>query len=189
MQAMIFRDVHIDHEDKYFSLEKNINFIQGVNVLSGLNGCGKSTTIKILLNLIKSKSTINIKLDDYFSYNDFIIDNVYSQLDDIVFEYEYIKLKDYAKVFHIDINMLFLKEHSDQIMCNLSHGTRKKVAILRGLSSNKKILMFDEITNGIDKKSIPLVIELFNKTDKQIIISTHDDRLLNGIVGTNVIKF
>lgn len=153
----------------------------------GPNGAGKSTTIKTLLNFIYSTSGEALifgmdsvkeseKIKEYIGY-------VPSE----VRYYDDVKVKDiikYAQSFYPKSN----KEYVDRI-CNeleldmnkkmgeLSLGNKKKVAIAQSLINNPKLLILDELTNGLDplmqKKLFNILIEEKEKGNT-VFLSSHN---------------
>lgn len=153
----------------------------------GPNGAGKSTTIKTLLNFIYSTSGEALifgmdsvkeseKIKEYIGY-------VPSE----VRYYDDVKVKDiikYAQSFYPKSN----KEYVDRI-CNeleldmnkkmgeLSLGNKKKVAIAQSLINNPKLLILDELTNGLDplmqKKLLNILIEEKEKWNT-VFLSSHN---------------
>jgi putative ABC transport system ATP-binding protein len=66
---------------------------------------------------------------------------------------------------------------------NLSGGQKQRVAIARALISQPKIVLADEPTAAVDKKSGRDVVELMQKLAKEqgctILLVTHDNRILD----------
>ena len=66
---------------------------------------------------------------------------------------------------------------------SLSGGQKQRVAIARALVSNPKIVLADEPTAALDKKSGRDVVELMQKLAKEkgctILLVTHDNRILD----------
>lgn len=63
---------------------------------------------------------------------------------------------------------------------NLSSGQVQRLSIARSLYDDPKVLVFDEITNNLDKDSKVLIIKLLNNLKKSniIFISTHSETIL-----------
>ncbi|MBD6617682.1 ATP-binding cassette domain-containing protein [Komarekiella sp. 'clone 1'] len=66
---------------------------------------------------------------------------------------------------------------------NLSNGQKQRVAIARALVANPKIVLADEPTASLDKKSGRDVVELMQSLAKEqgctILLVTHDNRILD----------
>jgi putative ABC transport system ATP-binding protein len=66
---------------------------------------------------------------------------------------------------------------------NLSGGQKQRVAIARALVSHPKIVLADEPTAALDKKSGRDVVEMMQKLAKEqgctILLVTHDNRILD----------
>lgn len=66
---------------------------------------------------------------------------------------------------------------------NLSGGQKQRVAIARALVSHPKIVLADEPTAALDKKSGRDVVEVMQKLAKEqgctILLVTHDNRILD----------
>jgi energy-coupling factor transport system ATP-binding protein len=88
--------------------------------------------------------------------------------------------KDKAKELAMDaIKLVGLDEsYYDRNPFNLSGGEKKRVSIAGILAMDPKILVLDEPTSGLDPRGKRVLMELFlnihQKTNKSIIIITHD---------------
>ncbi|MDL5057258.1 DevA family ABC transporter ATP-binding protein [Geitlerinema calcuttense] len=76
-----------------------------------------------------------------------------------------------------------LGDRTDYYAENLSGGQKQRVAIARALVSNPKIVLADEPTAALDKKSGRDVVEMMQKLAKErgctILLVTHDNRILD----------
>ncbi|WP_193197434.1 DevA family ABC transporter ATP-binding protein [Nostoc sp. MG11] len=76
-----------------------------------------------------------------------------------------------------------LADHVNYYPENLSGGQKQRVAIARALVSHPKIVLADEPTAALDKKSGRDVVELMQKLAKEqdctILLVTHDNRILD----------
>ncbi|MDI9637639.1 DevA family ABC transporter ATP-binding protein [Geitlerinema splendidum] len=76
-----------------------------------------------------------------------------------------------------------LSDRTDYYAENLSGGQKQRVAIARALVSNPKIVLADEPTAALDKKSGRDVVEMMQKLAKErgctILLVTHDNRILD----------
>ncbi len=76
-----------------------------------------------------------------------------------------------------------LENRIDYYPENLSGGQKQRVAIARALVSRPKIVLADEPTAALDKKSGRDVVELMQKLAKEqgctILLVTHDNRILD----------
>ncbi|HSF75265.1 MAG TPA: ATP-binding cassette domain-containing protein, partial [Microcoleus sp.] len=76
-----------------------------------------------------------------------------------------------------------LGERANYYPENLSGGQKQRVAIARALVSHPKIVLADEPTAALDKKSGRDVVEIMQKLAKEqgctILLVTHDNRILD----------
>ncbi len=76
-----------------------------------------------------------------------------------------------------------LEDRMDYYPSNLSGGQKQRVAIARALVSQPKIILADEPTAALDKKSGRDVVEIMEKLAKEqgctILLVTHDNRILD----------
>ena len=140
-----------------------------INLLIGYNGKGKSTFLKIILNLISYEGIIEktfksvaycpdkIKLPDFIKVKEFI---------------ELIKLNIEKANYLIDEFKIDINKRIDQ----LSKGMKQKLILIQCLSKDAEAYFFDEPLNGLDDEAIKIfkgeVLSL-HKKNKMIIIVTH----------------
>lgn len=76
-----------------------------------------------------------------------------------------------------------LEDRTDYYPSDLSDGQKQRVAIARALVSQPKIILADEPTAALDKKSGRDVVEIMGKLAREqgctILLVTHDNRILD----------
>lgn len=153
----------------------------------GENGAGKSTTIKLILNLLRPDSgSINVFGQDYRAHESEIKERIGLVFDENNFP-EYMGPKDVDKVMrHVykgwDRDMFFgyVKRFSlplDKTVKEYSRGMRMKLAIAVALSHNARILLLDEATSGLDPlvrdEILDIFLEFIQQEDRSILVSSH----------------
>lgn len=173
-----------------FNLEKG--YIMG---FIGSNGAGKSTTIKLIMNLIKKdsgdirifgkdpiKNEIEIKqrigfvYDENYFYEDLslidmknIIAPFYRNWDEKVFQ-------NYIKDFNLS---------PKQKIKELSKGMKMKYSLALALSHKADLIVMDEPTSGLDpiirNELLEILYEIIQDEEKGILFSTHNTTDLDKI--------
>lgn len=160
-------------------------------LITGLNGTGKTTLIRILLNLCRYKKNINYffggkkyKLSNKIYKNvSYVYQNPNYQLfmktvcEEIKLNSKNQEVMDYLINFFDVKNLLNKHPHS------LSEGQKRKVTLISGLVKMPKIIFLDEPTTGQDDNSVKKIIEVldyFNrKYNLTIVAISHDFRFNN----------
>lgn len=174
-----FIDVNYFYGKKQALDNINLKINKGTfNLFIGHNGSGKSTTVKLILNLIHNKNGIINR-----NYNDYCYMPERTTLPDYITIEEFLKdlsyfsknnnYERYLEIFNLDRNLL---------ISSLSKGNKQKVALIQLLMEDKDLYVLDEPTNGLDQESINILIKLLkekNKKGKTIIVVTHYKKLFN----------
>lgn len=155
----------------------------------GENGSGKTTLIKAIIGEIQAKKGLkfsNLKRSEigYISQRSQISENFPASVTEIVcsgslnsssFGLRYSKeTKDKAKQALSDLKIQNL---ADRSFSELSGGQKQKVLLARALMATKKLIILDEPSNNLDKKSRAELYALLNQINKHgiaIIMVTHD---------------
>ncbi len=162
----------------------------------GYNGAGKSTFIRILMGLEKSRNVkISISGKTYsarkrLSMSYLLMQDVNHQLftDSVMTEVSLGKDKnikdDEVNEVLRTLNIFDLK---DKHPMSLSGGQKQRVAIASALLSGAKIICFDEPTSGMDYDNMMRISKLIKERIKEDIIFfviSHDHEFLNNTADT-----
>ncbi len=191
-----FKNVSFSYDNNN-EIISNFNLIinkNSFNTIIGDNGSGKSTLFSLITKMYSLNSG-KIFLDNYdineldeesirnnialvtqqpFLFNLSIKENL--ELIDNNFG----NIKRVCKIVGLDKKINSLEKKYDSILnddaTNFSGGEKQRLAIARVLLTNAKILLFDEITNNLDRDAIKSINELIDKLKGKytIIMITHD---------------
>lgn len=178
---------------------KNINLTYNCKdflAITGPNGGGKSTLLKLLLGLkkpVSGKIEIFNKtpnevaqmigyvpqlIEPNKSFPVRVIDVVLmGRIDKKIFGFY---SKDDKVAAHIALNKVGMDKFALHKISDLSGGQRQRVYIARALCANTKILMLDEPTASIDTKGQADIYQLLKNINKQgigIVLISHDVNL------------
>ncbi len=165
--------------------------------LRGRNGIGKTTLIKILVNLLLPSTgdiywngkNIKKNLNEYFNNLTYIMDICTSKYEMTVIE----NIKFWKKLFssrieskEIDaiINLLLLEDCKNKKVNYLSTGEIKKLELCRLVIEQKKLWILDEPYVGLDESMIDLLNETFKNhiaNEGMIIFSSHSNPKLQNM--------
>ena len=155
--------------------------------LIGENGAGKSTTIKLILDMIhKDSGTITILGKDNGDSMELTKEDIGVVMDEVGIP-ECMTAKQVGKIMkHTFKNwkeeeyMLLLQKLSlpnDKPFKDLSRGMKMKLGIAVAMSHGAKILILDEATSGLDPVVRDEVVEMFGEFTRNenhsILISSH----------------
>ncbi len=184
----------------FFSYDKQ-NVLEDINLdilkddflaIIGPNGGGKSTLLKLILNLLEPKKG---EIKKYLNKNEigYVPQNTNLNIDFPITALEVVlmghtpkkrKLFGYSKE-DIACAMNSLKKVSMEDFANnkigdLSGGQRQRVFIARALCSNPKLMLLDEPTASIDVKGQKEVYDLLRELNKSIaiVVVSHDISVL-----------
>lgn len=159
--------------------------------IAGNSGIGKSTLLKILLGS-ETPNNIDLKINNeiseiahfknylsFASQEPFLINGTLS--DNISLEYsaQDSQIEEFLKKYDVDLDNSFnyFKEILDE-GSNLSAGQKQRIEFLRSLYFDKQIIVLDEPTSNLDRKTELKIIEILKKCGKTIILSTHSNEIL-----------
>ncbi|MDO4772553.1 MAG: ABC transporter ATP-binding protein [Bacillota bacterium] len=162
--------------------------------IHGRNGLGKSTFIKVLMGLEKSKSC-NISIDgrrlkpkERLKLSYLVMQDVNYQLftDSVMTEVTLGMSEAYSEEHvHSVLKALDIDAYAESHPMSLSGGEKQRVAIASAILSGAKIICFDEPTSGMDYENMRKISELIQSTvndELLIFVISHDNEFLNHCV-------
>ncbi len=196
--AIEFRNVTMIYDGRTVLNDLSFKVMKGeTKIILGGSGCGKSTTIKLVLGLIKPDSgQILVDGENITNYNETQMMKVRKKLGMIFQEgalfdslsvYENVAFKlheqgvpeeDVESEVRRMLRFVNLEDAIDKMPSELSGGMRRRVGIARALVGDPKIVMFDEPTAGLDPPTARTICELAMKLrdleDVSSIFVTHE---------------
>lgn len=182
---------------------ENINLTIGVGeflALMGPSGSGKSTLLNLIAGLDKADSGIirvagvdittlsERELADWRALNVGFIFQFYNLIP-VLTAFENVELpllltnlskKERRRHVQAAINLVNLSDRGDHYPGQLSGGQQQRVAIARAIVTDPTLVVADEPTGDLDRKSADDVLLLLDRLrsdlDKTIIMVTHDPR-------------
>jgi len=185
--ALELKDVAKSYED--FSLQ-DINIALPTGTIMGLigeNGAGKSTTIKLILDLIsRDGGTINIlgqdnkkDLKQVKEYIGIVLDES-CFTDNLDLKSIDLIMKNIYRTWDTDTFMNYANQFSlsrNKIIKNYSHGMKMKLALAVALAHDTRLLILDEATSGLDpiirEEILDVFLEFIQDEKHSIFISSH----------------
>ena len=179
-----FKDIHAVN-DLSFTVEEG-----DVYGFLGQNGAGKSTSIRMLLTLIKpTAGSISIFDKDLATHRGEILQQVGAVIEkpDL---YKYLSAYDNLAIFAKmsgmkasrtvlmeQLKMVGLDERADSKVKTFSQGMKQRLGIAVALVHNPRLIILDEPTNGLDPQGIAdmrnLILHLSREMGKTIVVSSH----------------
>jgi phospholipid/cholesterol/gamma-HCH transport system ATP-binding protein len=196
--AIEFRNVTMIFDDRNILNNLSFKVMKGeTKIILGGSGSGKSTTIKLVLGLLKPDSgQILVDGEDITHYGEAEMMKVRKKIGMIFQEgalfdslsvYENVAFKlheqgvpeaDVENEVRRMLRFVNLEDAIDKMPSELSGGMRRRVGIARALVGDPKIVMFDEPTAGLDPPTARTICELAMKLrdleDVSSIFVTHE---------------
>ncbi|MDR1565556.1 MAG: ABC transporter ATP-binding protein [Oscillospiraceae bacterium] len=183
------------------NLTKSFNGVKAVDKLSlcveegtlfaflGQNGAGKSTTINVILGLLKAESgTISYGGSKDFStfkpqigvvfQNNVFDENLSVEENLLLYGQLYLNNSKLVKRRYAEIlELMQLKEYAKKRFKLLSGGQKRKAELARALFNEPRLLFLDEPTTGLDPKTRAevwsIIHELRRRTGMTVFLTTH----------------
>jgi phospholipid/cholesterol/gamma-HCH transport system ATP-binding protein len=199
LSAIEFRDVHLSFDDKKVLDGVSFTVRRGeTKLILGRSGGGKSTTVRLILGLLKPDSgRILIDGEDITDYTEEQMMEVRKKIGMVfqegalfdslsVYENVAYRLREQGVVDEDEVEVevrrmlrfVDLEDAIDKMPIELSGGMRRRVGIARALVGDPEIVLFDEPTAGLDPPTArticQLAIKLRDLQDVSSIFVTHE---------------
>lgn len=189
-EAIKLRSINKSFKKQQVLQDISINIKKGsIYGFLGPNGSGKTTVMKIILNLVKADSGEVTVLGESVETNSYqYLQSIGSIIEYPVFydtltaeqnlelHCSYMGVYDKAKIQNV-LELVDLKGITKKKVKEFSLGMKQRLGIARALITEPKILVLDEPINGLDPFGIREVRELLIKINREmgttILISSH----------------
>ncbi|QWC00300.1 ABC transporter ATP-binding protein/permease [Mycoplasmatota bacterium] len=162
----------------------------GFVCLLGKSGSGKTTFLNILGGIDHfDKGSIVFEGIEYNSINSTDFDKVRSEMISFVFQDEnllqdsnildnllFVQKVKSVKMIKDKLSSFGLLDKIDKFPYELSGGEKQRIAIIRCLLKNSKLLLVDEPTGNLDEENSKLVLDILKEVSKEklVLMITHD---------------
>lgn len=158
--------------------------------LLGHNGAGKSTTMRMMLSLVKpSEGEIQVFGMDLYKKRETILANIGSIIEKPDF-YPWLSGELNLKIFaglsrknisnntiQASLASVGLSKRAKDKVKTYSHGMKQRLGLAQAMVHDPDLIILDEPTTGLDPKGIielrELILDLKNKHEKTVILSSH----------------
>lgn len=185
-KKLVLSDICKRFEEKDVFINFNYSFsFKNIYKISGPNGSGKTTLFKLIMGIYQPDSGSihhSLDLESSISYIDSnprsffhrlnVLDNLkyFLSLHCTQYRISYIdELMDYFEISAL----------KKTIFSDLSQGQMQLISIIRGLSCDSKIIIFDESFTSLDltkrSKLQNFLLEKYQKQNKLILFCSHED--------------
>ncbi len=180
---------NVEKHYESFKLSVSMDLQPGqITGLIGKNGAGKSTTIKLILGLIKpsagqcfvlGKNSSSLQGDDKLDLGVCLSESGFSR--ELCIE----DIKDILKYMYPNFDVRYFEQKCDLLnlpihkkIGEFSTGMKAKIKVLTALSHKAKLLILDEPTSGLDVESRNEILDLMRDymaedESRSILITSH----------------
>lgn len=162
--------------------------------LVGSNGCGKTTILKHIMKVYKQDQGYIAFDGEEVDEDSEIIKDFYYVQDTLFFPYQYTlgKLFQYEKLMYKNMSqekfeylLKYFNIDKNKVLNKMSKGQKKQAAFVLAIAAQPKLLLLDEIVDGLDavikRKFWDVLIKEVMDKQMTVIISSHDLKELDNI--------
>lgn len=179
-----------------FQVLKNVNINAEKGQIYGLvgsNGCGKTTIFKHIMQIYRQDEGYIDFDGERVEKNSEILKDFYYVQDTLYFPYQYTleKLFSYEKLMYhmseekFEYLLKYFDLDKNKVLNKMSKGQKKQAAFVLSIAAGPKLLLLDEIVDGLDavikRKFWDVLIKEVMDNRMTVIISSHDLKELDNI--------
>ena len=183
------QDLSYEINNKKIIKEVTCDIEEGITVIKGPNGSGKTTFLKLLFgmiyptngNIVRHFNTKNMEISFVFQEPIFLNRSVEDNLKHVLY-CKSIKKKDWGKMIHKIVTEYSLEHLLKSQIKDLSGGELQLLSLIRSMIINPSILLYDEPTNNLDDDNIELLTKIIKDINNQglsLIMVSHSSILDN----------
>lgn len=180
-------DIGFKHDERTVLEGVSLSVKKGDKILiTGANGSGKSTIIKILLGLYKDFNgevkingvkINNLNMKSYRNHIAWVPQEQFFYPGDALSNMTLFKKEGYNEcATALEVDRDILKDRSCE---SLSGGQRQRINLVRGFLKDGGLFILDEPSNYLDEDGIKKLKEIIKNSKKTIIAITHDEKLMD----------
>lgn len=178
--------IKIKHLSKSFGKkiifdDVSIDIKPGKVGIIGVNGAGKTTLANCISELTRYSGVIETYKRIGYCFSENILP-------------DYVSIFEIANTLNWDINkldkylnLLYATEYKFEMIKNLSYGNAKKMNIIATLFLDNDLIIFDELTNGLDVNAQINLIDVLVNDPRDILLISHDFNILSKVCSSYVL--
>lgn len=151
-----------------------VTFGKGVNVVLGKSGCGKTTLLNVIANLVGFSGRVSLcgKLSVVFQQPSLAPVSVRNNVDLVL-----PKGDNEEKISRV-LELARIADKKEQNALSLSIGEQQRVSLARAFAADTEILLLDEpfsnLDYGVRIQLRSTLSDLLQSSDKTVVLVTHD---------------
>jgi putative ABC transport system ATP-binding protein len=193
----------------YLAFESKVEVLKNVNLevkegefisISGPSGSGKTTLLNIIGAIDKQTSgkiyvfdeDLETKNEDFlaefrctrigFVFQSYNLVSTLTVFENVAFPMEWLRQRDLDIRKRVEelLEIVGLQQRSEHFPFQLSGGEQQRVAFARALANNPPMLLVDEPTGNLDRKTSAQIVEILRTMkaqNKTVMVATHDSRI------------
>ena len=190
--ALCMRDVCFAYAERPVIRGLSLSAARGSALgLIGPNGCGKSTTLHLACGLLTVAGGSVTVMGQTVPGRPEVINSLLAYVPDVPAGFEHLSVSEYCRLLgalhradadyarRVDdlMEILALSPYARAAVGGLSHGTRRKVALIAAAALDRPLLLVDEATSALDPESVIALEQLIRAVvtrGRTVVLATQD---------------